>query len=229
MSPNISLNSDPGNEHPDKVFSEVRTGRLCDPNDKLWGFGVVICVSSELSAWNLEQKERSSSPIPAPVLQSLLFLQPSYLLSMPLDFYFRFVKPELKNYLKIRAKFYFSQKRNLQMAFIAVTDINITWMTFLIKVKGDQSKLAEQSLQNKTTSSNIYDLILHGFDFFSNTENLPSFVKANDQNVTFAICHSEENWRERKPKREEPKAVMDSLQLPTLLNGVLGGANLQQR
>lgn len=71
VSPNISLNSDPGNEHPDKVFSEVRTGRLCDSNDKLWGFGVVICVSSELSAWDLEQKERSSSPIPAPVLQSL--------------------------------------------------------------------------------------------------------------------------------------------------------------
>lgn len=71
VSPKISLNSDPGNEHPDKVFSQVRTGRLCDPNDKLWGFWVVICVSSELSAWDLEQKERSSSPIPAPVLQSL--------------------------------------------------------------------------------------------------------------------------------------------------------------
>lgn len=100
-------------------------------------------------------------------------------------------------------------------------------MTFLIKVKGDQSKLEEQSLQNKTTSSNIYNLILHGFDFFFNTENLPSFVKSKWSKCN--ICNSEENWRERKPKREEPKAVMDSLQLPTLLNEVFGGANLQQR
>lgn len=90
---------------------------------------------------------------------------------------------------------------NLQMVFIAVTDINITWITFLIKVKVDQSKLEEQSLQNKTTSSNIiYDLILHGFDFFSNTENLPSFVKS-----IWSKCNICNLPLRRKLKRKETK------------------------